>query len=246
MVSLLGFFMTLSAFFYNQSLALFAFVAVALSVNILSLIRCHSGANGRSLWPSVRLGLGMVLQALPLVVLMFIIFPRVQGTFLLRLTNPNVGLTGMSDHLQPGTFGSLVQSDEPAFRAQVNGGASLPQNQLYWRALVLEISDSSMSWRATEQKPLPPRQTLPGTVSDRVEQRITIMPHGERWLFALDHPVEIKTGSSFHAQLNASDSLRSDAPVYSKTIYTVTSDLAADPAQQLTPGSPALLHESSD
>ncbi len=234
-VSLLGFFMTLSAFFYNQSLGLFAFLTVALFANVLSLIRCHSAAAGRSPWPSLRLGFGMVLQSLPLVVLMFIIFPRVQGNFLLRLTNPNVGLTGMSDHLQPGSMGSLVQSDELAFNAKVNNGASLPQNELYWRALVLEISDSSMSWRATEQRALPPRQTLPGTVSARVEQLITIMPHGERWLFALDHPVEVRTGSSFHVQLNASDSLRSEAPVYSKNIYTVTSDLAADPREGLAP-----------
>ncbi len=233
-VSLLGFFMTLSAFFYSQSLALFAFLALALFANVASLIRCHGAVQGVSPWPSVRLGAGMVLQSLPLVVLMFIIFPRVQGTFLLRMTNPNVGLTGMSDRLQPGTFDSLVQSDEPAFRAQISGGTSLPQNELYWRALVLEISDSSMSWRATEQRAVIPRNPLPGKASDRVEQRITIMPHGERWLFALDRPVEIKSGASFHAQLNASDALRSESPVYSKTIYSVTSDLAPDPAQTMT------------
>ena len=120
-VSLLGFFMTLSAFFYNQSLALFAFVALALFANIVSLIRCHGSTQVRSPWPSLRLGAGIVLQSLPLVVLMFIIFPRIQGSFLLRLSNPNVGLTGMSDHLQPGTFGSLVQSDEPAFRRRSTG-----------------------------------------------------------------------------------------------------------------------------
>ena len=176
----------------------------------------------------------MVLQSLPLVVLMFIVFPRVQGTFLLRLSNPNVGLTGMSDHLQPGTFGSLVQSDEPAFRAQVNGGATLPQNELYWRALVLEIADSSMSWRATEQRRVSPRVPVPGAASERVEQRITIMPHGERWLYALDRPVDIQSGSHFPTQLNASDSVRSESPVYSKTIYTVTSDLLATNPQPLT------------
>ncbi len=234
-VSLLGFFMTLSAFFYSQSLALFAYLSLALFANVTSLIRCHGVGQGRSPWPSWRLGLGMILQALPLVVLMFIIFPRVQGTLLLRMSNPNAGLTGMSDHLQPGTFGSLVQSDEPAFRAQINGGGTLPQNDLYWRALVLEIGDSSMSWRATEQRRVQPRQPLPGNVANRVEQRITIMPHGERWLYALDHPVDIKAGSNFQAQLNASASVRSDSPVYSKTIYTVISDLAPEPAETMTP-----------
>ena len=226
--------MTLSAFFYSQSLALFAYLAAALFANVVSLIRCHGTGQGRVPWPSMRLGVGMILQALPLVVLMFIIFPRVQGTFLLRMSNPNTGLTGMSDHLQPGTFGSLVQSDDMAFRAQINGGQALPQSDLYWRALVLEISDSSMSWRATEPSRLPRRQTLPGKVSDRVEQQITIMPHGERWLYALDHPVDIKTSAKFPAQLNSSNSVRSDSPVSSKTVYTVTSDLTPEPAEVLT------------
>ena len=234
-VSLLGFFMTLSAFFFSQSLALFAFLALALFANVMALVRCHGGFPGRSVWPSARLGLAMVLQALPLVVLMFVIFPRVQATFLLRLSNPNSGVTGMSDHLQPGTFGSLVQSDEPAFRAQINGGIPLTQNQLYWRAVVLEISDTAMSWRAVEPLPLPTRQTLPGSAADRVEQRITIMPHGERWLFALDHPVDLVTGPNFRAQVFTTNVVRSQAPVYSKTIYTVTSDLAADPSVRFTP-----------
>ncbi len=188
------------------------------------------------MWPSARLALGLSVQALPLVVLMFLIFPRVQASFLLRLSNPNVGLTGMSDHLQPGTFGSLVQSDEIAFRAKVNDGTVLAQNQLYWRGVVLEIAESAMAWRATEPIPLPPRQTLPGAVTDRVEQVITVMPHGERWLFALDRPVEVKGTSGFRAQACTTDVLRSQTPVYNKTIYTAVSDLASDPAVLFSPG----------
>ena len=235
-VSLLGFFMSLSAFFFNQSFALFAFLAVALLVNVVALVRCHGLGAAQSAWPPVRLALGLTVQAVPLMVLMFIIFPRVQGTFLLRLSNPNAGLMGMSDHLQPGTFGSLVQSDEIAFRAKISGGgAALSQNELYWRGLVLEIGDSAMSWRGTEPIPLPTRQTLPGTAADRVEQIITVMPHGERWLFALDRPVDVKGSANFHAQACTTDVLRSQSPVFNKTIYTATSDLAAEPAQPLSP-----------
>ncbi|MBE7212503.1 MAG: DUF3488 domain-containing transglutaminase family protein [Gluconacetobacter diazotrophicus] len=235
-VSLLGFFMMLSAFFYNQSFALFVYLSVILFANVVSLIRCHGVGQGRAVGPSLRLAVGMILQSLPLVVLMFIIFPRVQGSFLLRLSNPNTGLTGMSDHLQPGSFGSLVQSDDLAFRAQLNNAnGTLPQNDLYWRALVLEIADSSMSWRATEQRRVQPRHPLPGKEADRVEQRITILPNGERWLYALDHPVDIRATANFPAQLSSGDSVRSDSPVYSKAIYTVVSDLAPEPVGALPP-----------
>ena len=234
-VSLLGFFMSLSAFFFNQSLGLAVFLGAALVANVVALVRCHGAGPGQPAWPSARLALGLIVQALPLVVLMFLVFPRVQATFLLRISNPSAGLTGMSDHLQPGTFGSLVQSDEIAFRAKVNDGATLVQNQLYWRGLVLDVGDSAMSWRGVEPNPLPTSQTLPGAAGNRVEQVITLMPHGERWLFALDRPVDVKGSSSFRAQACTSQVLRSQSPVYNKTIYTAVSDLAGDPAVPLNP-----------
>ena len=229
-VSLLGFFMSLSAFFFNQSFAL----SLALLANVVALVRCH-GAGADAPWgPPVRLALGLTVQALPLVVLMFLIFPRVQATFLTRLTNSNAGLTGMSDHLQPGTFGSLVQSDEIAFRAKINDGVGLSQNELYWRGVVLEIADSAMAWRAKEPIPLPAHQPLPGEAAGRVEQTVTIMPTGERWLFALDRPVEVKSNARFRTQACTTDVLRSQSPIYNKTIYTATSNLAASPAPPLS------------
>lgn len=220
--SLLGYFMTLSAFFYDQSLALNLYLGVALLANTAGLIRCHARSTG-----GLRLALGISAQALPLAVLLFVIFPRLEGNFLRRLGGATTGLTGMSEHLEPGSVASLVQSDQPAFQATIrNGGRGvLPARALYWRGLALDICEGGLAWRARGALPYttpPAAAKTPG----RIEQQIILRPHGQHWLFALDHPVEAAPSKALHPMLIDTDTLRSQAPVLNKAIYTVYSQLA--------------------
>ena len=220
-VALLSYFMVLSAFFYSQSLALSLYLVVAIAANTVALIRCHSGGR-REVWPALRLAAGLSLQSLPLVILLFVVFPRVHGDFL-RQFNGAQPQTGMSDHLTPGSFSSLAQSNELAFRAKIGEGKTVAAGELYWRGLVLEICEHSMSWRAVEtgQVPPPPDKSIPG----RIEQQITLIPQGERWLFALDRPVDVKGSSSVHTQFARNNILRSQTPIFNKAIYTAYSTL---------------------
>ena len=186
-VALLGYFMILSAFFYNQTLALSLYLALAIALNTIALIRCHDGGRRHPGRSSLRLALTLMAQAVPLVVLLFLIFPRLQLD-MLRFNRSLTGTTGMSEHLQPGAFASLAQSDEPAFRAKIVSGGPLAAQNLYWRGLVLGICESPLSWRAGDFRdatPAPPRE--PGQT--RVEQQITMYGQGDRWLFALDRPL---------------------------------------------------------
>ncbi len=237
-VGLLGYFMTLSAFFYSQSLLISLYLGIALLANTIALIRGHSGNSGGDGWAACRLGAIMILQSLPLVALLFIIFPRVQGTFLRRLGGDPQGLTGMSEHLQPGSFNSLAQSTETAFRAKiVTPGPPIPSSQLYWRGLVMDVCEHGLSWHASEASPLPPgTPALPTGDARRVEQQITLMPQGERWMFALDRPVEIHHSSDVNAGLTTTYVLRSASPLVSKTIYTTLSVLSPQTAEQISPG----------
>ncbi len=236
-VSLLGYFMTLSAFFYSQTLLISLYLGLALLLNSVALIRGHGGKGRGNMRAAFRLGTIMILQSLPLVVLLFIIFPRLQGTFLRRLGGDPQGLTGMSEHLQPGSFSSLAQSTETAFRARIlTPGPAITSSQLYWRGLVMDICEHGLSWRSSEAPlasgdvPGPP----PGT--RRIEQQITQMPQGERWMFALDHPVAVLPNSEVRAALTAANVLRSATPLVSKAIYTAVSDLSPQKAQELTAG----------
>ena len=117
-VALLSYFMVLSAFFYNQSLAVSLYLALAIAANTVALIRCHSGGR-REVWPALRLALGLGLQAMPLVILLFVVFPRVHADFFQRFNHNARGQTGMSDHMTPGSFSNLALSGELAFRARI-------------------------------------------------------------------------------------------------------------------------------
>jgi transglutaminase-like putative cysteine protease len=237
-VALLGYFMLLSAFFYDQSLVLSLYLTLAVLGNAVALILCHGAGHSRPFWPTLRLATGMCAQALPLVVLLFLIFPRVQGTFLRSLGGGSTGQTGMSEHLEPGSFSSLVQNDQMAFRAAISGGTPAGRD-LYWRAVVLDLCEHGLSWRASSDPwPFQPRYApltakLP---ANTVEQRITLMPHGRRWLFALDRPVDIAPSSSLKPQLMKNNLVRSQNPIITKAIYTVYSQLShTDAPEVMTP-----------
>ncbi len=230
-VALLSYFMVLSAFFFNQSLALSIYLSLAIAANIIALIRCHSGGR-REVWPALRLTAGLAAQSLPLVILLFVVFPRVHGDFLRRFNGGTQGQTGMSDHLAPGSFSSLAQSNELAFRARIGSGQTVTADKLYWRGLVLEICEHSLSWRADASESTARTEHL---AAGGIEQQITLIPQGERWLFALDRPTQIKESATLHAQVYKNNVLRSQTAVFNKTIYTVYSNLTPVIAEPLGP-----------
>lgn len=229
-VSLLGYFMVLCGFFYNQSLLLSFYLGAAMLINTMALIRCHSGGR-REIGPTVWLALGLTIQAVPLVVFLFIIFPRVEGTFLRRISRGSAGTMGMSEHLNPGSISSLAQSNEPAFRARIGDtGVTLPQNELYWRGLVLDVCETSMSWKAGPaiargDGTVPPHR--PG--AKRIEQQITLVPQGERWMFALDRPVGTLSQNSVPSDLYSTDVLQSRQPIWKTEIYRAVSETNTPP-----------------
>ncbi len=105
------------------------------------------GLDGGSNQPPALLlrGAGrQLLLALPLALLLFIFFPRLSGAFW-ALPASEAAITGLSDEMSPGDISRLVESDEPALRAQFSG--LLPPVALrYWRGPVLHDFDGR-TWR---------------------------------------------------------------------------------------------------
>ncbi len=90
--------------------------------------------------PTLRIG----LQALPLIAISFLLFPRFSTGF---GTNPNSmkGKTGVDDKLEPGSVAQLIPSDELMFRATFLQGGMPLMSELYWRGAVLDVS-TGMNW----------------------------------------------------------------------------------------------------
>ena len=158
----------------------------------------------------------LLIQALPVMVVMFLFFPRLSGP-IWSLAGPAQSSTGMSDRITPGSISELALSREVAFRADFDGPLPPPPLR-YWRGPVLWDS-SSRSWSSGAPLTEPPNP--PTATGAPLRYTITLEPTDQRWLFALDLPVTVPEKT---VQL-ADYQLRSLQPVSSRILYRVTSQL---------------------
>ena len=93
----------------------------------------------------------LLLQAAPLMLVLFVLFPRVQGPVFGFPQAAYAGVTGLSDSMSPGDLASLGLSDEVAFRVDFYDAAPKPA-ELYWRGPVLWDFDGR-TWRMGAANP---------------------------------------------------------------------------------------------
>jgi transglutaminase-like putative cysteine protease len=86
-----------------------------------------------------------VLKALPLILLLFFIFPRFYG-FFPSVNNQSLGQIGYATKINNSTFSGLSTNGKTAFYVEMN--KTLPPNQLYWRGRVLTQTDG-YNWNST-------------------------------------------------------------------------------------------------
>lgn len=184
-VFFLGFFTMLTNFFYSQSLLTAAAMLVGLMGLLTALVNSHMPAGRPSLWQSARLATRMTLLGAPIMVLLFVLFPRVAplwGTPGDALS----GRSGLSGQMRVGEITSLALDDSVALRVRFDGPPP-PQSQLYFRGPVLSTFDGrewqalQPTFRANER----PRADLQvGGAPIRYE--MTLEPHRRPWLLTLD------------------------------------------------------------
>ncbi len=218
-VALLGWFLCVCAVAIDQGLgrSLYSF-AVLLFIAVV-LVRIRRGVAGIVI-PSKTIA-GLLMQALPFVVLLFYIFPRGSGGIVTQLSRRLMHRTGMSSHLNPGSVASIASSTDRVFRATVMAHAGADdQSQYYWRCLVLWQCEG-LSWERGD--------TLGGKRRevrlDQPELRQTILlePHGDTWMPALDWPVRLNGGSDGMSITYSDMTLRSLQPSLGMRRYEVAS-----------------------
>ena len=226
---LIGWMLCLCGFFLSQDFTTALCLLIAFALLVVALIQFHRGASPGAVWPPVGTTCKLLLQASPLVVLFFFLFPRINAGLQFELRPFRAANTGFSDRLFPGRIAALANSSEIAFRAEFPGSSARPSGPMYWRGIVMWHCNG-MEWRA----PYAPRPKSPSTTRDitgtgglpvqspnakEIQQRITLAPHGARWMFALDHP--IKTPPA--AKLARGDYLYSILPIRKSRQYEVVS-----------------------
>jgi transglutaminase-like putative cysteine protease len=184
-----GIFLLVAHFLDAQSMATAAWMVVAAVALAAGLIATQSGDAELATRPSRQLGPAglLLLQALPVALLLFLLFPRIQGP-LWGLPQQMAAHSGLSDQMSPGDISQLILSNELAFRAEfpdLPPLARLDSRQLYWRGPVLWDYDGR-TWRTT--RPLEQTGLNAEGLGAPVRYVLTLEPHHQRWLYLLGLP----------------------------------------------------------
>ena len=219
----MGYFMVVGNFLFDQSMQMGAYlVLVVLLLTSAMVALNHPGGQHGDVPRYFRLGGGLLLQALPMMLLLFVLFPRIDHP-LWAVPEPETrGRTGLSDSLQMGTISELVESNEVVFRVDFDD-AIPPASQLYWRGPVLWQTDGR-NWERMAQQPLnaiPAFERLDAGLSYRISQE----PSGRNWLFALDLPTRLPDGVSARAVVLPDMQLIHTRELRKRERYTLHSSL---------------------
>jgi len=169
-------------FLYSQDLWLVGYLVAVFVASTATLVRL--ALPGLSARRSLRLALVVLAQALPLLLLMHFMFPRLQGSLWGMPSDAYEGRTGLSEEMSPGSINSLALSDEIAFRAHFPTAVP-PNAELYWRAVVLAKTDGKTWTRG----PVRTRPAPPAPAGPVLSYSLTIEPSNKPWLPALGLPL---------------------------------------------------------
>ena len=214
-VIFLSYFVVLTNFLYSQTIPTAALMLVGVWVANATMIGLHWRPGKVRYQDTMRLSGKMLAQATPVMLVLFLLFPRVQGPLWGLPQDALAGVTGLSDSMSPGTLSQLTLSDAVAFRVQFQSEMPKP-NQLYWRGPVLWYFDGAswhmgMSFEGSSPSYSPGRESVSYTV--------TLEPHDKRWLFALDLPAKLVPGS----RITSDYQMLAGRPVRQRLRYEMTS-----------------------
>ena len=168
-VFFLGFFLILTHFLYSQSLAVAAAMLVSVWGLLTALVLAHLPVGQPSLRQAGSLAARTALFGAPIMVLLFVLFPRIGPLWGV----PQDGAkTGLSNSMRMGSVAEVAQDDSIVMRIRFFGLVPPPE-ALYFRGPVLTRFDG------VEWLPLPPAMQRPGNLRVRgtpVRYEMTLEP----------------------------------------------------------------------
>ncbi len=225
----LGFFLVFTNFLYSQTVLMGLYMLLCVWIFMSTLVGFNRVGTEATFRERATPAGKILLQAIPLMLVVFILFPRV-STPLWRLPQEGTtGRTGLSESVSPGDLNKLIQSEQVAFRADFKG--PIPKNdRLYWRGPVMADFDGR-TWTIAQ---------FPGVYSiqnsgiepkgDLIDYVVTLEPHGKTWMFALDMPLMLPPDGFLQGDYQ----IRSSTPINSLKRYDMQSALSYAAQRPLT------------
>ena len=184
----LSFFVLMTVFLFEQTPGYMILVFVVVFLVLAAMVAIQSADSElqeHREQPLRKAGLVFVL-ALPVMLFMFVVMPRLPPLWTMPLQKQQQGKTGMNDSMSPGDIASLARSSELVFRASFPDGVP-DRRELYWYGMVLDYFDGQRwtdscndcreQWARTDR--------LTGQRSEGLAYQVILEPHGNKWLYAL-------------------------------------------------------------
>ncbi len=217
-LTFLTYFLLATHFLFDQSIIMALFMFACLIITTTTLITINQRDDSVTIKTRLLAASKLIGLSLPIMVVLFILVPRIPGPLWGLTHEQRGGVTGLSDDMTPGSISNLINSNDVAFRVTFEG--EIPsQEQLYWRGPVMANFDGRRWTQARFRriKNFSPAQNGPQTT-----YTITLEPHGKHWLFGLDIPVTILPDSFITPEYQ----LTSKKPINDLKRYTLSSTLA--------------------
>ena len=197
----IAYFLLYAALLRDQGITRLPLLLAGAFVATAALHRVHGGAAAGA--PVTVLGRTAALAwpALPLALLLFVLFPRLPGPFW-GIAVGQSSRTGLNDEIMLGDVSDLSVSGAVAFRVRFDGPIP-PPAQRYWRGPVLHEFDGRR-WRRPLAQSFPQQSVT--WIGAPVDYQITLEAHDRPWILALDLPAawpEREARSTYDFQLVA-------------------------------------------
>src|SRR4029077_6681796 len=130
-----------------------------------------------------RLVMEIFLKAVPLIVTLFLLFPRLSAPLFAFAGSESSASTGLSDSMTPGSINRLIESNAVALRAQFTGAVPGP-SRLYWRGPVFGQFDGR-TWTRKNRRLHDARLDMTLVRFDAasaVEYTVTMEPTNRNWV----------------------------------------------------------------
>jgi transglutaminase-like putative cysteine protease len=217
-VAFLCYFLVMTNLLYTQSIPSALLMAVALLAITGTLVGLS--APRRPVGANLRAAGVLLAHAAPAALILFLLFPRVQGPLWGLPQDAYAGMTGLSDSMSPGNLSQLAQSDAIAFRAEFDGEPPSPRER-YWRGPVLWDFDGR-TWRMGAgwlESFAPPRG------AGRYDYVVTLEPHNRSWMFVLEQVARLPA----RARYTNDGMVVAASPLLARTRYDVASFARPEP-----------------
>ncbi|MEH6589748.1 MAG: DUF3488 and transglutaminase-like domain-containing protein [Halioglobus sp.] len=181
----LAYFVCITEFLFSQDLLIVLYGVFSVVLITTALISLHQPVGARVNFRPMRMAAVMLAQALPLMLVLFFLFPRIGPLWSVPLKSQSAK-SGVSEFMRPGDISNLSQSTEVAFRVQFADEVPA-QSNLYWRGLVYSRLDRR-TWTSLKYYDIPAKERKPAPLQETgvpIRYSVLMEPTQQNWLYGL-------------------------------------------------------------